>query len=133
MTLQEVLTLLDAKQYNLECPRCVKEINYAFVCDLMSDALMLLKEMPSHIGAHGALVTGLVTNQALRTAEILDLETIIFVRGKKPTQSVIDLADEIGITLIGTKLTMYRASGLLFMNNVKSYESVKEENSGTIR
>ncbi len=127
MELSQVLNLLDAKQYNLECPMCVKEINYAFVCDLMSDALMLLKQMPSYIGAHGALVTGLVTNQALRTAEILDLETIIFVRGKVPSQSVIDLADEIGITLIGTALTMYRTSGLLFMNDVKSYESVLEE------
>jgi hypothetical protein len=128
MELKDVLELINAKQFNLECPRCIKEINYAFVCDLMSDALMLLKKMPSHIGAHGALVTGLVTNQALRTAEILDLETIIFVRGKTPSQSVIDLADEIGITLIGTSLTMYRTSGLLFMNNVKSYESVLEEN-----
>ncbi len=128
MKLKEVLELINAKQFNLECPRCIKEINYAFVCDLMSDALMLLKKMPSHIGAHGALVTGLVTNQALRTAEILDLETIIFVRGKTPSQSVIDLADEIGITLIGTSLTMYRTSGLLFMNHVKSYESVLEEN-----
>lgn len=127
MELNDVLELLNAKQYNLECPRCVKEINYAFVCDLMSDALMLLKKMPSHIGAHGALVTGLVTNQALRTAEILDLETIIFVRGKTPSQSVIDLADEIGITLIGTELTMYRTSGLLFVAGVKSYESVLEE------
>jgi len=127
MELNEVLELLDAKQFNLECPKCVKTINYAFVCDLMSDALMLLKQMPSHIGAHGALVTGLVTNQALRTAEILDLETVIFVRGKTPSQSVIDLADEIGITLIGTKLTMYRTSGLLFMNKIKSYESVLEE------
>jgi len=127
MELKSVLELLNAKQFNLECPRCVKEINYAFVCDLMSDALMLLKKMPSHIGAHGALVTGLVTNQALRTAEILDLETIIFVRGKTPTQSVIDLADEIGITLIGTQLTMYKTSGLLYINNVKSHESVLEE------
>jgi hypothetical protein len=128
MTLEEVLKLLDAKHFNPQCPRCVQVINYAFVCDLMSDALMLLKKMPSHIGAHGALVTGLVTNQALRTAEILDLETIIFVRGKTPSQSVIDLADEIGITLIGTGLTMYRTSGLLFQQGVKSYESVLEEN-----
>jgi len=127
MELNKVFDLLDAKQYNLECPRCIKEINYAFVCDLMSDALMLLKQMPSHIGTHGALVTGLVTNQALRTAEILDLETIIFVRGKTPSQSVIDLADEIGITLIGTNLTMYKTSGLLFINGIKSYESVLEE------
>jgi len=127
MELSLVLELLEAKQFNLECPQCVREINYAFVCDLMSDALMLLKKMPSHIGAHGALVTGLVTNQALRTAEILDLETIIFVRGKTPTQSVIDLADEIGITLIGTSLTMYKASGLLFQSGIKSYESVLEE------
>ncbi len=127
MELNKVLELLNAKQYNLECPACVREINYAFVCDLMSDALMLLKQMPSYIGAHGALVTGLVTNQALRTAEILDLETIIFVRDKTPSQTVIDLADEIGITLIGTKLTMYKTSGLLFLNGVKSYESVLEE------
>ena len=127
MELNNVLELLSAKQYNLECPACVKEINYAFVCDLMSDALMLLKQMPSYIGAHGALVTGLVTNQALRTAEILDLETIIFVRGKTPSQTVIDLADEIGITLIGTNLTMYKTSGLLYLSGVKSYESVLEE------
>lgn len=127
MELSKVLDMLNAQQFNENCEFCIKEINYAFVCDLMSDALMLLKQMPSHIGAHGALVTGLVTNQALRTAEILDLETIIFVRGKIPTQSVIDLADEIGITLIGTDLTMYKTSGLLFTNGVKSYESVMEE------
>lgn len=127
MNLNNVLAILEAKQYNLECPSCIKEINYAFVCDLMSDALMLLKQMPSHIGAHGALVTGLVTNQALRTAEILDLETIIFVRGKTPSQTVIELADKIGITLISTSLTMYKTSGLLFINGVKSYESVLEE------
>ncbi len=127
MNLNNVLSILEAKQHNLECPSCIKEINYAFVCDLMSDALMLLKQMPSHIGAHGALVTGLVTNQALRTAEILDLETIIFVRGKIPSQTVIELADKIGITLISTGLTMYKTSGLLFINGVKSYESVLEE------
>jgi len=127
VNLNNVLSILEAKQHNLECPSCIKEINYAFVCDLMSDALMLLKQMPSHIGAHGALVTGLVTNQALRTAEILDLETIIFVRGKIPSQTVIELADKIGITLISTGLTMYKTSGLLFINGVKSYESVLEE------
>ena len=127
MNLNSVLSILEGKQHNLECPSCIKEINYAFVCDLMSDALMLLKQMPSHIGAHGALVTGLVTNQALRTAEILDLETIIFVRGKIPSQTVIELADKIGITLISTGLTMYKTSGLLFINGVKSYESVLEE------
>ena len=88
----------------------------------------LLGEIHHRVKNNLALVTGLVTNQALRTAEILDLETIIFVRGKKPSQSVIELADEIGITLIATELTMYRTSGLLFMNGVKSYESVLEEN-----
>lgn len=127
MKINDVVELLEAKQFNDDCPMCVKEINYAFVCDLMSDALMLLKELPSDIGTHGALVTGLVTNQALRTAEILDLETIIFVRGKTPTQSVIDLADEIGIKLLGTNLTMYRTSGLLFANGVGSYETVLGE------
>jgi hypothetical protein len=127
MKLEEALKLLDAKQYNNHCPQCIQEISYAFVCDLMSDALMLLKKIPVHVGTHGALVTGLVTNQALRTAEILDLETIVFVRGKVPTESVIKLADEIGITLIGTKKTMFLTSGLLFENGVKSYESVLEE------
>lgn len=132
MMLQEALELLNAKQYNNHCPACVKEINYAFVCDLMSDALMLLKKIPVHVGTHGALVTGLVTNQALRTAEILDLETIVFVRGKTPTASVVKLADEIGITLIGTGMTMFLTSGLLFKNGVKSYESVLEEQSSNL-
>lgn len=129
MELSKLLEVLEAKRFNIECPTCTTKINYAFVADLMSDALMLLKQLPPHIGEYGALVTGLVTNQAIRTAEILDLETIIFVRGKVPTQSVIELADKLGITLIGTKLTMFRASGLLFQSGVKSYESIIEDES----
>jgi hypothetical protein len=127
MTFQAVLELLDATIYNKRRMSHDPDISYAFVCDLMSDALMLLKQLPHHVGTCGALVTGLATNQAIRTAEILDLDTIIFVRGKVPAASVIALADDLDIRLIGTNLTMYKTSGLLFTHGVKSYESVLEE------
>lgn len=127
MTFQAVLELLDATIHNKTRFPNHPDIEYAFVCDLMSDALMLLKQLSHQVGSHGALVTGLATNQAVRTAEILDLDTIIFVRGKTPAPSVVALADELGIHMIGTNLTMYKTSGLLYQNGVKSYESVLEE------
>ncbi|MDM8533284.1 hypothetical protein QUF55_01155 [Clostridiaceae bacterium HSG29] len=88
-------------------------INFAFSSDLMSDVLAFVNE-------DTALLTGLVNNQVIRTAEMLDLRTIIFVRGKVPPQEVVNLAKERGMTLLITNFTMFESSGVLFKNGIEA-------------
>lgn len=87
------------------------EVNYAFGSDLMSDVLAYVK-------GRTVLLTGLINNQVIRTAEMADLNAIIFVRGKRPEQDLITLAIENNIVLMLTKDTMYTASGKLYSNGL---------------
>lgn len=79
--------------------------------DLMSDVLAFVKDQ-------ALLLTGLVNGQVVRTAEMMDIKAIVFVRGKKPTQEVIALANEYKIALLCTELPMYPACGVLYENGL---------------
>ena len=46
------------------------------------------------------MITGLVNPQTIRTAEMLDVRVIIFVRGKVPDETMQKLAEEKGIDII---------------------------------
>ncbi|HBY65645.1 MAG TPA: hypothetical protein DEG42_04590, partial [Acholeplasmataceae bacterium] len=65
------------------------------------------------------LITGLVTNQSIRTAEMLDVEVVLLVRGKIPSIKVVDLAIDSRVILLGTKLTMFNTSGMLYADGIK--------------
>ncbi len=84
-----------------------REVHYAFASDLMSDVLTLKEE-------NVLLITGLASIQTIRTAEIADIHTIVFVRNKKATKEVIDLANQAGIVLIECPSSMFRTAGLLY-------------------
>ncbi|MCX7615006.1 MAG: DRTGG domain-containing protein [Clostridiales bacterium] len=88
-----------------------KEMISACGSDLMSDVLAYVKEQ-------GLLLTGLVNPQAIRTAEMMDMKCIVFVRGKMPDSSMIQLAEEHGIVLLCTEYHMYKACGLLYSNGL---------------
>ena len=63
------------------------EVQCAFASDLMSDVLTL--------DCNGVLlVTGLCNMQTIRTAEMADVSCILFVRGKKATPDILQLAAE---------------------------------------
>jgi predicted transcriptional regulator len=83
------------------------EINKACAADLLSDVLALTQ-------TGTLLLTGLVHSQVIRTAEMLDLAAIVVVRGKQPSQEMIDLAKEKQIPLFSTPLNMYVAVGRLY-------------------
>jgi predicted transcriptional regulator len=87
------------------------EVYYAFGSDLMSDVLAYVKEKT-------VLLTGLTNMQVIRTAEMADLNAIIFVRGKRPEQELVTLATENNIILMLTTDTMYTASGKLYCNGL---------------
>ncbi len=117
MKIKDLVELLDGEVITEDC-NYDEDISYGFSADLMSDALMLLRNSPLKEEEQGILITGLVTNQAIRTAEMLDINYILFVRGKEPSANVIDLAEDSDITLITTKKTMFVSNGLLYQNNV---------------
>jgi len=79
--------------------------------DMMSDVLAFTK-------SDAILLTGLVNNHVLRTAEIIDLQNILFVRGKRPTPELIEMAKEMNLCLMTTRLPMFTACGILYSNGI---------------
>jgi len=106
------ITLADARELLRAEVFCGKDLSVKFVevgaADLMSDVLALSK--PGML-----LLTGLVSAQVIRTAIVVDLCGVVFVRGKKPGEDVLSVAREAGIPVLGTGLTMFEAAGLLYM------------------
>lgn len=87
-------------------------IEKVFACDLMSDVLTIVEE-------DTVLMTGLSNIQTIRTAEIKDIGCVIFVRGKIPDRATLELAKRLGIIVLATKLSMFSACGILYMNGIK--------------
>ncbi|MGB2906532.1 MAG: hypothetical protein WBB73_05500 [Candidatus Aminicenantaceae bacterium] len=110
MTLREIMDLLQAEVISGHDSLDI-EINFAGGSDLMSDVLAFGK--PGLL-----LLTGLSNTQSVRTANIIDAKAVVYVRGKKPDTAGIELAREVGIPLLSTKLMMYTACGLLYKQGV---------------
>lgn len=116
MKLSRMVELLEAEvlcgQENLEM-----EIPLAVAGDMMSDIL-------AYTDSDRVLLTGLCTPHAVRTASILDISAIIFVRAKTPTSEMIEDAQDSGITLIRTAYTMYAACATLHENGLEGRRRV---------
>ena len=89
--------------------------------DMMSDVLAYVKDQ-------AVLLTGLVNAQVVRTAEMMDMHCIVFVRSKQPTPDMIELARESGMVLLATDKRMYEACGILYSNGLVG-NKVKKESS----
>ena len=106
MKISKIQELLNAKVLSCE-ENLGKHVYSACGCDLMSDVLAYVKDQ-------AVLLTGLVNPQVIRTAVMMDMVCIVFVRSKMPTPEMIELARESGIVLMATKRRMYEACGLLY-------------------
>ena len=84
-----------------------REVNSACGSDMMSDVLAYVKDQ-------AVLLTGLVNPQVVRTAEMMDMVCVVFVRSKVPTEEMITLAKEHGMVLLKTRKRMYEACGKLY-------------------
>lgn len=84
-----------------------REVRTACGSDMMSDVLAFSKD-------HGVLLTGLVNPQVVRTAEMLDIVCIIFIRGKKADEKLLDMARERDLVVLETGHRMFTACGLLY-------------------
>ncbi len=88
-----------------------RDVHSACGSDMMSDVLAFVKDQ-------AVLMTGLVNLQVIRTAEMMDMICIVFVRSKRPTPEMIEAAKESGIALLATKKRMYDACGTLYTNGL---------------
>jgi predicted transcriptional regulator len=112
MTVNEAVEILEGQLYCGE-DKANLEVVSACGADLMSDVMAFVKDRV-------LLLTGLVNPQVIRTAELLDIHCIIFVRGKSPSRDMIDMAEESDIILGGTKLPMFLACGKLYEAGLKT-------------
>lgn len=110
MTIREVVKLLDA-EILCGAEHLDTEIHTACGSDMMSDVLAYVKDQ-------AVLLTGLVNQQVVRTAMMMDMRCVVFVRSKRPTAEMLALAAENGIVVMSTQLRMYEACGRLYHNGL---------------
>ena len=106
----EILKCQVLNEANME-----EEVKTACGSDMMSDVLAFVKDQ-------SVLLTGLVNPQVVRTADMMDMVCIVFVRGKDPTPDMIELAGDRGIVLLKSPMRMFTACGLLYENGLKGGE-----------
>jgi len=111
MKLSEVVGIVEGKVLCCE-QHLDREVDFAFSSDLMSDVLTTQVDKM-------LLLTGLANVQAIRTAEMSDISCVVFVRNKKVTDEMVQLAIESGIVLMECKWSMFRASGELYAKGLK--------------
>ena len=106
MTIEDMVRVLSARVLRggdkLDTP-----VYTACCSDLMSDVLAFVDEKT-------VLITGLTNPHVIRTSEMLDLKCLVFMRGKVPTEDILDSAEEQGLVVITTKMTAFSACGLLY-------------------
>lgn len=111
MTVLDVKEILGARVISGE-EWLDKEVHTACGSDMMSDVLAFVKEQ-------AVLLTGLCNPQVIRTAEMMDIVCIVFVRNKKPDEEMIRLAKEREIVLLATGHRMFSACGMLYEKGLR--------------
>ncbi|MBQ2966760.1 MAG: hypothetical protein IJE10_01400 [Clostridia bacterium] len=106
MKISEVKEILNAQILNGE-DMLDEEVFSACGSDLMSDVLAYVKNQ-------GLLLTGLNNLQVVRTAEMMDIRAICFVRGKMPEDEIIELAKKKDMIIMTTEEPLYSACGKLY-------------------
>ncbi len=110
MKISMIKELLDAEVLCCE-EHLGRHVYSACGCDLMSDVLAFVKDQ-------AVLLTGLVNPQVIRTAEMMDMVCVVFVRSKAPTEEILELARECGIVVLMSNKRLYDACGILYTNGL---------------
>ena len=116
MKISDIIQILDA-QLLTPGADLEKEVHTACGSDMMSDVLAFVKEQ-------AVLLTGLVNPQVVRTAEMMDMKVIVFVRGKVPGDAILDLARELDIVVLKTELEMFTSCGKLYQAGLRGGRAV---------
>jgi predicted transcriptional regulator len=111
MKLCQIRDLLDAEILAGES-HLQDEVYSGFGCDLMSDVLCFAQE-------NAVLLTGLVNKQVLNTVDMANMNSIIFVRNKRPSEDVLKIAREMDILIMSTEHILFECCGILYKHGLK--------------
>ena len=78
------------------------DIDTIYASDLMSDVLAFGEP-------HSLLLTGLANQHAVISAQMAEFDGVVLVRGKRPRDSSVQIAEKGGLILLTTKYDMYEA------------------------
>ena len=111
MKISDIKEILNAR---VLCGEELLDVEAHSACgsDMMSDVLAFVKDQ-------AVLLTGLVNSQVIRTAEMMDMCCIVFVRNKVPSEDMIELAKDSGMVLLSSPMRMYEACGRLYVNGLR--------------
>ncbi len=113
MTLRDVAAAVSAEILCGSEEQLDLTVQVAASSDLMSDIL-------ARVGVPDVMLTGLATNQTVRTSAVAGIRAIVFVRGKAVNESLIELAGEEDIVLMSSPLSLFEASGRLYEKGLRS-------------
>ena len=116
MTIADIIRILNAQIICGE-DHLDTELHSACGADMMSDVLAFVKDQ-------SVLITGLCNPQVIRTAEMMDIVCLVFVRGKKPDEHMLQLASEREIAVLSTQLPMFSACGILYTAGLRGGASI---------
>jgi hypothetical protein len=88
--------------------------------DSVSDVLMFGK--PGML-----LLTGLTQASVIRAAQITDTAGVVFVRGKRPDEAVLDLARRLGIPVLLSPHSLYDSCGRLYVRGLPGVIAARDE------
>ncbi len=105
----EIAVLMDLLEAEILCgeDRLDDEVETLFASDMMSDVLACPDEIH-------CLITGLINQQVIRTADMMDIGLVIFVRGKRPSEEVVEMARQRDMVVMLTRCRMFTACGRLY-------------------
>jgi len=109
----KISTIKELLNANVLCGEDLLDTQVYSACgsDMMTDVLAFVKDQ-------AVLLTGLVNPQVVRTAEMMDIRCIVFVRGKVPDAMIVSLAKDNDIVVLTTAERMFPACGKLYENGL---------------
>lgn len=111
MKIKEILDALQAELLTADAD-LEREVHTACGSDMMSDVLAYVKDQ-------AVLLTGLNNPQVIRTASMMDMVCVVFVRGKRPEETIIKLAESLDIIILATEEAMFPACGILYGHGLR--------------
>ena len=111
MKIAQLKELLDAELLTHDESLLDHEVYNACCSDMMSDVLAFVKDQ-------GVLLAGLVNAQVIRTASMMDMVCVVFVRNRMPTEEMIRLAEECDIVVMKAHYRAYEACGKLYTSGL---------------
>ncbi len=116
MNLSQIRDILNAKVLAGE-ETLGRTVVGAYCADLMSDVLAFSL-------TNSLLITGLTNAQVIRTAEVAEIEAIVFIQSKRPDIRTITLAEEKAIPLLVTDFSMFDTCGRLYVQGLRSHSNI---------